>query len=76
MALPGYRVRDTFNYIWRPILASLIMALAVRYLSSAIVGWPGANLHTINEEHGFTGATHWAATYYGKIPDSGRGRID
>jgi acetylornithine deacetylase/succinyl-diaminopimelate desuccinylase-like protein len=28
---------------------------------------------TVNEEHGFTGATHWAATYFGKIPDSGRG---
>jgi acetylornithine deacetylase len=28
---------------------------------------------TINEEHGFTGATHWAATYSGSPPDSGRG---
>ncbi len=28
---------------------------------------------TINEEHGFTGATHWAATYSGKRPDSGHG---
>lgn len=28
---------------------------------------------TINEEHGFTGATHWAATYAGKMPDSGHG---
>ena len=28
---------------------------------------------TINEEHGFTGATHWAATYSGKLPDSGHG---
>jgi acetylornithine deacetylase len=28
---------------------------------------------TINEEHGFTGATHWAATYSGKKPDSGHG---
>jgi acetylornithine deacetylase len=28
---------------------------------------------TINEEHGFTGATHWAATYSGKAPDSGHG---
>src|SRR6266446_5758625 len=24
---------------------------------------------TINEEHGFTGAKHWAATYSGKMPD-------
>lgn len=28
---------------------------------------------TINEEHGFTGATHWAASYSGSVPDSGRG---
>lgn len=28
---------------------------------------------TINEEHGFTGATHWAATYSGSPPASGRG---
>src|SRR4029079_1409964 len=28
---------------------------------------------TINEEHGFTGATHWAATYSGRPPDSGHG---
>jgi len=28
---------------------------------------------TINEEHGFTGATHWAATYSGEPPDSGHG---
>lgn len=28
---------------------------------------------TINEEHGFTGATHWAATYSGSVPASGRG---
>jgi acetylornithine deacetylase len=28
---------------------------------------------TINEEHGFTGATHWAGTYAGKLPDSGHG---
>jgi acetylornithine deacetylase len=28
---------------------------------------------TINEEYGFTGATHWAATYSGKVPDSGHG---
>lgn len=28
---------------------------------------------TINEEHGFTGATHWAATFSGSPPDSGRG---
>jgi acetylornithine deacetylase len=28
---------------------------------------------TINEEHGFTGATHWAGTYSGKTPDGGRG---
>src|SRR3954454_3209649 len=31
---------------------------------------------TINEEHGFTGAKHWAATYSGKIPDSGHGPED
>ena len=28
---------------------------------------------TINEEHGFTGATHWAATYSGSPPASGHG---
>ena len=28
---------------------------------------------TINEEYGFTGATHWAATYSGSPPDSGHG---
>jgi len=28
---------------------------------------------TVNEEHGFTGATHWAASYFGRPPDSGRG---
>jgi acetylornithine deacetylase len=28
---------------------------------------------TINEEHGFTGASHWAATYFGRPPDSGHG---
>jgi acetylornithine deacetylase len=28
---------------------------------------------TINEEHGFTGATHWAATYSGSLPASGHG---
>src|SRR5262245_34022451 len=31
---------------------------------------------TINEEHGFTGAKHWAATYSGKTPDSGYGPED
>src|SRR5687767_1387424 len=28
---------------------------------------------TINEEYGFTGATHWAATYSGQRPNSGHG---
>ena len=27
---------------------------------------------TVNEEHGFTGATHWAATYAGSKPTKGR----
>src|SRR5262249_41041793 len=28
---------------------------------------------TINEEHRFTGAAPWAATYFGRPPDSGHG---
>ncbi len=28
---------------------------------------------TVNEEHGFTGATHWAATYAGQAPKPKRG---
>jgi acetylornithine deacetylase/succinyl-diaminopimelate desuccinylase-like protein len=28
---------------------------------------------TVNEEHGFTGATHWAATYSGQAPKPKRG---
>src|SRR5437762_7697924 len=28
---------------------------------------------TVNEEHGFTGASHWATTYFGRPPDSGHG---
>src|SRR5439155_21919108 len=27
----------------------------------------------VNEEHGFTGASHWAATYFGRPPQSGHG---
>jgi acetylornithine deacetylase len=54
-------------------MAAMICAVA-RLAREKPAGRPTVVLAcTVNEEHGFTGATHWAATYFGKIPDSGRG---
>jgi acetylornithine deacetylase len=54
-------------------MAAMICAVA-RLAKEKRVGRPTVILAcTVNEEHGFTGATHWAATYFGQIPDSGRG---
>jgi acetylornithine deacetylase/succinyl-diaminopimelate desuccinylase-like protein len=54
-------------------MAAMITALA-RLAEEKPRGRPTVILAcTINEEHGFTGATHWAATYSGSPPDSGRG---
>ena len=54
-------------------MAAMITALA-RLAKEKPKGRPTVILAcTINEEHGFTGATHWAATYSGKMPDSGHG---
>jgi acetylornithine deacetylase len=54
-------------------MAAMIAALA-RLAAEKPKGRPTVVLAcTINEEHGFTGATHWAATYSGKMPDSGHG---
>jgi len=54
-------------------MAAMIVALA-RLAREKPAGRPTVVMAcTINEEHGFTGATHWAATYSGKIPASGRG---
>lgn len=54
-------------------MAAMITALA-RLAAEKPKGRPTVVLAcTINEEHGFTGATHWAATYSGKMPDSGHG---
>src|SRR5262245_5771685 len=54
-------------------MAAMIAAVA-RLAKEKPAGRPTVVLVcTINEEHGFTGATHWAATYSGKSPDSGHG---
>jgi acetylornithine deacetylase len=54
-------------------MAAMIVALA-RLAEEKPAGRPTVVLAcTINEEHGFTGATHWAATYAGRMPDSGHG---
>jgi acetylornithine deacetylase len=54
-------------------MAAMICAVA-RLAKEKPAGRPTVILAcTINEEHGFTGATHWAATYSGKRPDSGHG---
>jgi len=54
-------------------MAAMIAAVA-RLAKEKPKGRPTVILAcTINEEHGFTGATHWAATYSGQVPDSGRG---
>lgn len=54
-------------------MAAMIAALA-RLAKEKPQGRPTVIMAcTINEEHGFTGATHWAATYSGKMPDSGHG---
>ena len=54
-------------------MAAMIAALA-RLAKEKPTGRPTVVMAcTINEEHGFTGATHWAATYYGRPPASGRG---
>src|SRR4051812_16499810 len=54
-------------------MAAMIAAVA-RLATEKPAGRPTVVLVcTINEEHGFTGATHWAATYSGKAPDSGHG---
>src|SRR5262245_54991054 len=50
-------------------MAAMITAVA-RLAAEKPAGRPTVVLVcTINEEHGFTGATHWAATYSGKPPD-------
>jgi acetylornithine deacetylase/succinyl-diaminopimelate desuccinylase-like protein len=54
-------------------MAAMITAIA-RLAREKPAGRPTVVLVcTINEEHGFTGATHWAATYSGKPPESGHG---
>ena len=54
-------------------MAAMIVAVA-RLAKEKPAGRPTVVLAcTINEEHGFTGATHWAATYSGTVPDSGHG---
>jgi acetylornithine deacetylase/succinyl-diaminopimelate desuccinylase-like protein len=54
-------------------MAAMIAAVA-RLAKEKPAGRPTVVLAcTINEEHGFTGASHWAATYSGKAPDSGHG---
>jgi len=54
-------------------MAAMIAAVA-RLAKERPSGRPTVVLAcTINEEHGFTGATHWATTYSGKPPGSGRG---
>src|SRR5436309_15052820 len=54
-------------------MAAMIAAV-IRLVKEKPAGRPTVILVcTINEEHGFTGATHWAATYSGKPPDSGHG---
>jgi len=54
-------------------MSAMITAVA-RLATEKPAGRPTVVLAcTINEEHGFTGAKHWAATYSGNIPDSGHG---
>src|SRR5436190_4662586 len=54
-------------------MAAMIVAVA-RLAKEKPAGRPTVVLAcTINEEHGFTGATHWAATYSGAVPASGHG---
>jgi acetylornithine deacetylase/succinyl-diaminopimelate desuccinylase-like protein len=54
-------------------MSAMICAL-VRLAKETPAGRPTVVLAcTINEEHGFTGATHWATAYSGKVPDSGHG---
>jgi len=53
---------------------SAMLAAVARLAKEKPTGRPTVLLIcSINEEHGFTGATHWAATYSGKPPDSGHG---
>jgi acetylornithine deacetylase len=50
-------------------MSAMIAALS-RLAKEKPVGRPTVVMAcTINEEHGFTGATHWAATYSGAPPD-------
>jgi len=54
-------------------LAAMIAAVA-RLAAEKPKGRPTVVLAcTVNEEHGFTGATHWAATYSGQAPKPKRG---
>jgi acetylornithine deacetylase/succinyl-diaminopimelate desuccinylase-like protein len=54
-------------------MAAMIIAIA-RLAKEKPPGRPTVVMAcTINEEYGFTGATHWAATYSGERPNSGRG---
>jgi len=54
-------------------LAAMIAAVA-RLAIEKPKGRPTVVLAcTVNEEHGFTGATHWAATYSGQAPKPKRG---
>lgn len=54
-------------------LAAMLAAVA-RLAEEKPPGRPTVVLAcTVNEEHGFTGAAHWAATYAGTPPDSGHG---
>jgi acetylornithine deacetylase len=54
-------------------MAAMIAALA-RLARDRPPGRPTVVLAcTVNEEHGFTGAAHWAATYAGSPPESGHG---
>jgi acetylornithine deacetylase/succinyl-diaminopimelate desuccinylase-like protein len=54
-------------------MAAMIAALA-RLAHDRPPGRPTVVLAcTVNEEHGFTGAAHWAATYAGRPIDSGHG---
>jgi acetylornithine deacetylase/succinyl-diaminopimelate desuccinylase-like protein len=53
---------------------SAMIAAVARLAKEKPAGRPTVVLAcTINEEHGFTGASHWAATYFGRPPASGHG---
>jgi acetylornithine deacetylase len=53
-------------------MAAMIAAI-VRLAEEKPAGRPTVVLAcTVNEEHGFTGALHWAETYSGRSPDSGQ----